>query len=74
MIYMYQNCDGQFNSTQLIYNHNFRLCQLCNGSWVDRSLRQHGRSEKLSDKYTAASLSIVMEGETVDINVRLSRS
>ena len=48
------------------------LCQLCNGSWVDGSLRQHGQENEVIN-ILQLSMSIVMEGEIVDVNGRLKQ-
>ena len=54
------------------FTSNFWLCQLCNGSWVDRSLRQRGQENEVINT-PQLYMPIVMEGEIVDVNMRLKQ-
>ena len=45
---------------------------MCNGSWVDGSLRQCGQENEVINT-PQLSMFIVMEGEIVDVNVRLKQ-
>ena len=55
------------------FTNNFRLCQsVCNGSRVDGSLRQRGQENEVINT-SQLSMFIVMEGEIVDVNVRLKQ-
>ena len=48
---------------------NFRLCQLCNGSMVHGSLRQHGKGNQMVNTPQLSMFIVTMEGGIVDDNV-----
>ena len=52
---------------------NFRLCQLCNGSVVHGSLRQHGKGNQMVNTPQLSMFIVTIEGEIVDVNVSLNQ-
>ena len=56
-----------------LFTGNFWLCQLHDGSWVHGSLGQHGQGNQMVNTLQLSMSIATMEGEIVDVNVRLNQ-